>query len=800
MQRPRPETFDDLAARLQARRVEAGSPSFGEIATRIGEQRRRDGGGDRPAPARSTVYDCFREGRRRVDIALVLEIVAALGADRAETGIWRAWCAALQGETSRRPVVLTGFAGLPPQAVPFVVPAKALAQTRRAKGAVVVVGMPGVGKTQLASAAVAAEIADGRTRDAVTVDVRGSDPTASPADGRAVVDAIARLLGMDAQESMPDGERVAMVADELGRTGTAVLLDDVAGAEQFAALSRAVSTRLIATSRSASALSRAATIVSLAPWSEDETIGLLRAHLDDDRLEREADAARSLAALTGGLPLATSIIAGRIARAEDWSLADHGARIQAGLGRLHLDDGVHLAFSQSYDALDEEQRRALRLLAAQPCSHLAVSFAKDLLDRSDAASDALLRELHGAHLIAVGDRVWMHRLVRVFVLARSWEEDPRSMRDAAVDRLVGAYLSALPSADAGWIRREVGHLIDLANAIAPRRADALVEMTTAVSDRLDAQGMFRSAEALQRLAYESALGGGSDEARTTTALALGRTLVRLGSSRAEAILTEALGWAERTGAGSQACSAANSLAVLASMRGDQNAALQRFRDSMGWAERIERRDLQGRLHDNIAITLRRLGRLEEARTHHETALEIAEGLGDDALSVTVLGNLSELLLLIGDATAALDAASTALERGDGGGDFWRASALNNLGRALSASGRHDLAIARQRQALDLALATGAPALISAVRNDMAATHVEAGDADAAGASLESALDVARDGGVVFEQARALLGLAERDAASGAHEVAAVRAREALALLPEEDAPEARRARAVLEGS
>ena len=71
------------------------------------------------------------------------------------------------------------------------------------------------------------------------------------------------------------------------------------------------------------------------------------------------------------------------------------------------------------------------------------------------------------------------------------------------------------------------------------------------------------------------------------------------------------------------------------MRGDLDGALQRFCESTDWAGRADRRDLQARLSDNIAIVLRRLGRMEEARMHHEKALEIAEELDDEAEAVCI---------------------------------------------------------------------------------------------------------------------------------------------------------------------
>lgn len=85
--------FDRIAEDLQVRRADAGSPSYAEIALRIARIREERGGPVTTVrPARTTVYDAFRTGRRRLDTALVLDIVRALGADEDEVAGWAERC------------------------------------------------------------------------------------------------------------------------------------------------------------------------------------------------------------------------------------------------------------------------------------------------------------------------------------------------------------------------------------------------------------------------------------------------------------------------------------------------------------------------------------------------------------------------------------------------------------------------------------------------------------------------------------------------------------------------------------
>ncbi len=91
-------TLDEFTARLRALRAWAGDPSYAEITRRIGELRAaRRLPGTECRPARITVYDCFRAGRHRLDVELVVDIVRALGGDEDDVRRWRGRYGALTG-------------------------------------------------------------------------------------------------------------------------------------------------------------------------------------------------------------------------------------------------------------------------------------------------------------------------------------------------------------------------------------------------------------------------------------------------------------------------------------------------------------------------------------------------------------------------------------------------------------------------------------------------------------------------------------------------------------------------------
>jgi tetratricopeptide (TPR) repeat protein len=91
-QPPSPEgvsTLDELAARLRDVRAWAGNPSFTRLAKEVVTIRSARGLPDDERPGRVTVYECFRSGRRRIDVELLVDIVTALGVDQAGQKAWR---------------------------------------------------------------------------------------------------------------------------------------------------------------------------------------------------------------------------------------------------------------------------------------------------------------------------------------------------------------------------------------------------------------------------------------------------------------------------------------------------------------------------------------------------------------------------------------------------------------------------------------------------------------------------------------------------------------------------------------
>jgi len=94
------ESYDDFARALQRLRGESGAPSYTELADRITAY--RESRGTSPAAARvarSSVYDVFRPGRKRVNLELVEDTLRALKLDEGDVALWRQRAAAATSES-----------------------------------------------------------------------------------------------------------------------------------------------------------------------------------------------------------------------------------------------------------------------------------------------------------------------------------------------------------------------------------------------------------------------------------------------------------------------------------------------------------------------------------------------------------------------------------------------------------------------------------------------------------------------------------------------------------------------------
>jgi len=92
------ETLDELVDRLRVLKVWAGNPSYLAITDRINTAWTAAGRPASEAARRGTVVDCFKPGRRRMDVDLVIAVVRSLHPDSGYVAQWRQALRVVGGE------------------------------------------------------------------------------------------------------------------------------------------------------------------------------------------------------------------------------------------------------------------------------------------------------------------------------------------------------------------------------------------------------------------------------------------------------------------------------------------------------------------------------------------------------------------------------------------------------------------------------------------------------------------------------------------------------------------------------
>lgn len=196
----------------------------------------------------------------------------------------------------------------------------------------------------------------------------------------------------------------------------------------------------------------AAVEISLAPLSERDAMQLLAHAAGDRRLIPGTEAARELARLCGGLPLAIHVAARFIRRHPRRSLP---ALLNEFTGELR-DKGlpeVENIWDAAYESLSLEAARLYRLLAAAPGPTFTEYSVAAMLGCGPDDAAAVLEELDAAGLtVNVGDdfgneRIQLHAPLRAHAKRRAQRHDDREELAGAQRRIVSWYLRQAQLAD-----------------------------------------------------------------------------------------------------------------------------------------------------------------------------------------------------------------------------------------------------------------------------------------------------------------------------------------------------------------
>lgn len=558
----------------------------------------------------------------------------------------------------------------------------------------VVTGPAGIGKTTFAvrlAHALRDRFPDGR----LFWDLRG--PETEPLEPGAVLAGFLRALGVHSSAVPADPhEREALYRARLADRRVLVVLDDAASEGQVRPLvTSGPGCAVVVTSRAALGGLEGAATLPLGVLRPDEAVELLANVAGRERVAAEADVARTIVDLCGGLPLAVRIAGARLAQRPHWRLGGLAERLGDERGRLDElavgDLAVRASLALSHRGLDPELGRAFRLLSVLAAPDFPAWEAAALLDVPVATADALLERLVDAHLLEAGGedaasqlRYRFHPLVRVYSRERLLEAEPAPARLAALERALAARLALTARARAVLSPGDARDGPDLSAAHwPPGEVKTLAVVERAPLGWLEAErgglvaSVAQASEAsLSPMAWQLvtclptflAIRGWWQDWRSAKLLALA-AVRRDGDRHGEARVLFGLGMAV-IGAGD-----------LPRAQAYHEGALEAFRE-VG--------DEHGQRHSDLALALLAAlcGHLDAARTRLERCAERFHEAGDwygEALALHGLADVDRFQGRLGAAEAALRRCLITFQAA--GERYWEGSALRILGQVHRGQGR-----------------------------------------------------------------------------------------------------------------
>ncbi|MDY7089365.1 MAG: tetratricopeptide repeat protein [Actinomycetota bacterium] len=785
-------TMNELTERLGALKDWAGNPSYARMTSMVNAVRP---GSERVG--RNTVGDCFRPGRRRLNAELVTAIVQVLHPDPRYLAQWQQALQAVDGKQWAASQVRV-HATLPPEPALFTGRTDELRRLREAlstSGPVVIAaiqGMAGVGKTQLAVRA-AHLLGYDRT---LFVSLRGFDPDPGhpPADPVAVLDGFLRLLGVPGSNIPHDLAACRRLYHErLSGTRTLIVLDNAADADQARPLLPTTPgcAALVTSRRSLDALGPAVSL-SLEVFGELEALRMLIEEVGATAVRDDLDAAARITELCGRLPLALGLVAAQVRAKPDWSLADHADRLDERRRTGRVDDGVALALDRSYQNLDAERQRLLRLVALHPAEDFDAYAAAALTGDDVETVRAGLRQLHDDHLLTLAgdDRYTQHDLIRLHAAERALEHERPAARRAALTSLLDHYLSTAvtamkilyptgadrrPAAPATTTAAPALNGPDAASAWLGAEHSTLMVVAAYAADHGWPAHTTRLAEVLfYHLLYTShrdllAI----NERAAAAARAAGDARAEAKALSAQGVAYTSLGRVEP--AADRLDRAAELFRGINDVRGQAHAVINRanlefyhrgpaaskvhYEKAHALYLEADDRIGEGRALHNLGYNEGTLGRFDAAINYLTRALTLHREVGDLDSAAKALSNMATLETRCGRLDDALKHGreALALSRRLGNRTF-EADALDALGLAHTRLGDPVRAIGCHEQALAIKRDVGDRVSQADILNGLGEATRAAGRLESSIAHFEAALTVTGDDGMTEQRARAYTGL------------------------------------------
>jgi tetratricopeptide (TPR) repeat protein len=465
------QTLDDLAAFLRDLRSLAGGMSFRRVHAEIRAFYKAQSLLDAP-PSLATVHGYFQNGRTRMNPGTVLDIARALGLDDAALRSLEQACHRVLDRVNRSLIVATRDAVPVPTATFTGRRAErdriaALAEAARAgdRSVVIVIeGMAGIGKTELANRAAQDLIDAGLGGDtSLFADLRGYDQLEPPAAADAVVRGFLAHLGVPGRriDALTPTARTALLHRELASRPSLIVLDNAADEAQLEPLlPQGAGTVVLVTSRRRLTGLQDATRLPLGAIAAREALEILRHHDPASRLDAVPEDAMALVELCRALPLELVAVGRQLEGKPDWGIGDHVERLR----RIPPHEHSGPVLVSSYDGLPASLKRLFRMLAIHPGRRFAADDVGALLDAPATEAQTLLARLYDESLLlrrAEGSYEF-HDAVRALATELAHREDPASGQHAAVGNLLRHYrlrLEASGDGSAAWLSADRASLL-----------------------------------------------------------------------------------------------------------------------------------------------------------------------------------------------------------------------------------------------------------------------------------------------------------------------------------------------------
>ncbi|MFF2196597.1 BTAD domain-containing putative transcriptional regulator [Streptomyces sp. NPDC058157] len=577
-------------------------------------------------------------------------------------------------------------------------------------------GIAGVGKSALIVRA-AQDLRERHPDGCLFVDLRAHSPGRHRPSPQRVLRRLLRTIGTADSEVPADlDELTAAWRDATGPLRLLLVLDDALDSAQVTPLLPAGpgSLVIVAGRRRLTGLD-ADRRVTLEPLEPDDAHALLGRLVGEERAAGEDAAARELARLCGGLPLALRIAGTRLQTRPAWTFAHLVGRMaddDRRLGELSTGErSLEAAFRPSYDQLTPARQQAFRVLGLTPAGEFDALAPAVMLGRPAAEIERMLESLVDTSLVQQPrpGRYRLHDLVRVH--ARRLAEAVPGEAGPARDAVLRLYT------DAGRTASDWG----------ARGFPTGPPPTGAFPDRAAASAWLDAGDA---------------------------------------DLTDVVGHAAALGEADHACWIAEALTDHFVRRGRYHEGRAALEVALPHADRAADRRMAPALRNCTGLVDILLGDAARARTAFDEALRLSRRRADRREEARALSGIGAAELNAGRPERALAPLATAVGLARLLEDEWLlAMALCVLGTAHRILGRPDDALRRLAEAADHAEVNGRPAMISRALGSAAEVHLELGRFAEAAGLLRRAADLVQRAGDVPLTAITLsmLGTAEQGA-------------------------------------